>query len=66
MATYMAYKSSQDRDWIPATAATFNPLCCQREIKVGSSAETQAAAVRFLTHCTTVGTPCEIFLKATG
>ena len=35
---------------------SFNPLCLS-EGQTAISAATQAAAVRFLTHCSTVGTP---------
>ena len=58
MATPMAYGSSQARDWIQDTAATytaavatldpFPPLCLARDLTL-TSAVTQATAVRFLT-----------------
>ena len=59
MASAAAYVSSQARDLIWATHATygsFNPLC-QASDQTRASASTPASAVRFLTHCTTVGTP---------
>ena len=68
LATLTAYGSSQARDWLPATAATCCNLCCncpqQWILKptVSSWDQTQAAAIRFLTHCTSVGTPEFFFL----
>ena len=63
MATLLASGSSQARDWIQAAAVTyasaaqsFNPLHWARDWTCTSTV-TQAAAVKFLTHCTTVGTP---------
>ena len=66
MAVPMAYGTSQARDWIRATAATyaaavamldpFNALQRAGDQTYASSA-TWAAAVRFLTHCATAGTP---------
>ena len=47
MATLAAYGSSQARDWIHAAARD----------QTHGSVVTQAAAVGFLTHCATAGTP---------
>ena len=66
MTALTAHGSSQARDWIWATAATYaaiaamlDPLthCARPEDPILSTTATQAATVRFLTHCTTVGTP---------
>ena len=73
MATPEAYGSSLARDWIWATVTTypaaaanskiaasptrpFNPLLWARR-QTHTSTVTRAAVVRFLIHCTTVGTP---------
>ena len=66
MAIPASYGSSQARDWIQAAAATYdttsdntqsiNPLCCAGD-QTCSPAATQAAAVKFLILCATVGTP---------
>ena len=60
MATPTAYGSSQARNWIQDIAVTyvrsFNPLPQARN-QTHAFTETQATALRFLTHCTTVGTP---------
>ena len=62
----MAYGSSQAREWIQATAVTnvgsFNPLCWARD-QTHVSEATQAAAVSFLTHRATVGTPWIVFFN---
>ena len=66
MATPMAYRSSQARDWIQAITVTyasavatldpFNPLHWAGG-QTCTSPVTQAIAVRFLTHRTMVGPP---------
>ena len=56
MAVHTACGSSQARDWIQATAATFNPLHWA-QYQTWVSIATWGTAVRFLTHCTTAGTP---------
>lgn len=63
MATPAAYRSSQDRNRIQATAVhscsnagSFDPLCWAGD-GTHSSTGTWATTVRFLTHCTTAGTP---------
>ena len=72
MAAPTAYESSQTRDWIQATAASyaiaavtlgsFNPLHLAGD-RTPASEVIWAAAVRFLTHCTTAGTPWNILAK---
>ena len=56
MATLMAYGSFQAKNWSQAKAATcagsFNSLHQARD-QTQTSAETWAAAVRFLTYCAT-------------
>ena len=57
--------SSQAREWIWAAAVTYvtvagmlDPLShCARQDRTCTSAGTQAASVRFWTHCATAGTP---------
>ena len=63
MATPVACGSSQARDWIRASAAaTHNPLihCTRAGEWILASAESRAAAVRFLTFCATVWIPSSI------
>ena len=57
----MAYGSSQARNWIPATVAvtrwsTSTHWTSRDRTDLWPSTATQAAAVRFLTYCTTAGT----------
>ena len=67
IATSVAYGSSCTRDWIWATAGTyarsFN-LLLQAGDWTPASVATPAAAVRFLAHCTAVGTPLNSFFTA--
>ena len=60
MATLTAYGGSPSQGLNPghnwSSARSFNPLLQARE-QTHASENTQAAAVGFLTHCTTVGTP---------
>ena len=63
MAAPMAHGSSQVRDWIHRScynAGSFNPLH-QAGDRTHTSTAIWAAAVGFLTHCATVGTPLLIF-----
>ena len=61
---FMACGSFQARGWIPATAVTYttaaampDPLIHSAGDWTGAATVTQAAAVRFIAHCFTVGTP---------
>ena len=66
MAALTVCESSCARDWIQSAASiygaavakarSFNPLL-QAEHRTHASTVTRATTVRFLTHCTAVGTP---------
>ena len=47
------------RSW--SNSRSFNPLCWDRD-QIPASVAIRAAAVRFQTHCSTVGTPGKIFI----
>ena len=59
MAAPVAYGSSRARDWIWAAASAMLAALTdvQGQDQTFTSTVTQAAAVGFLNHCATVGTP---------
>ena len=53
MGTPVAYGSSQARDWIQASGVATH----YARVQTHTCSATQAATVRFLTHCATAGIP---------